>query len=580
MTTTATVDIMGGLSVMLSAGPNPGAGVQGEQSASVWNAELVAASALDKNLTDFTFTASPQIDDTSASALLAAGFIASITGATIDPAATLTGYLYPDGTLGPVDGIPEKFLAALESGKKRLGYPSGMRKARSADTGDLVDLEKLAADHGARAVPLGDVQDAYKLLTGEALPRPVPVPAADMALDAETTTLLDAQYKRWQQRLGTQWGAILQLESAGRLPERLATFRDTAKLFAAQAAEAYRGGQLAAAYARVSLAAVYAETANQAYALLAAVQDGKLDDAVAMLGREDVTQVRSALDAVAAQGATTLVGAVRMVAAFRAILRGSVAEFLPSRSIPAATAALASLKGKTPAELRSDAVADSVDANVMPALLTAKRIDAELALAREQLALQGAPPVALSASPSNIMRLASSFRAGATANLAHVDAVNTAAGSPKISFNEPAYRVASLAARVDIKSLGVTWGETSTSAALFMLAANELAYTNATELLVEYESLGAHVAKDDAGRVDSIEHADMLDAILASTERSARAAARAARVATGSIPVQVKVAYQNALADQHGTVDEKLFALGQFWAASAGARLAVMLARN
>ena len=68
--------------------------------------------------------------------------------------------------------------------------------------------------------------------------------------------------------------------------------------------------------------------------------------------------------------------------------------------------------------------------------------------------------------------------------------------------------------------------------------------------------------------------------ILAIAERTARASARAARIATGSIPVQAKLAYQNALVDKDGTLTDKIDALAQFWASSAYSQTAVMLARN
>src|SRR3990172_1470432 len=92
--------------------------------AAVWISSFVAASMLGKDLTDFRFTAenAGYIDGASAGALMTAGFIASLTGAKIDPSATMTGIVNPDGTVGPVGGIPHKFTASLAAGKKRLGY--------------------------------------------------------------------------------------------------------------------------------------------------------------------------------------------------------------------------------------------------------------------------------------------------------------------------------------------------------------------------------------------------------------------------------------------------------------------------
>src|SRR5690606_19711620 len=137
------------------------------------------------------------------------------------------------------DALPERFAAALATGKKRIGYPAGMRNARSAKTGKRVDLLALAKRHGAHAVEVADVHAAYVLLTGKSLPAPQSVEPAAMALDAAITSWLDASYKQWQQQLAREWAGILQLESAGRLPASLVQLRDDAKR-AAELAERLR----------------------------------------------------------------------------------------------------------------------------------------------------------------------------------------------------------------------------------------------------------------------------------------------------------------------------------------------------
>jgi len=48
---------------------------------------------------------------------MAGGFLAAMTGAEIDPKAAMTGIINPDGTIGPVGGIPEKFLGSIDKGK-------------------------------------------------------------------------------------------------------------------------------------------------------------------------------------------------------------------------------------------------------------------------------------------------------------------------------------------------------------------------------------------------------------------------------------------------------------------------------
>lgn len=158
-----------------------------EWRAGVWLAAYVAVSVLDKDLTDFLFeaTSSGHVDGASASALMSAGLVAAILGWKVDAAATMTGTIYPDGTVGPVSGIPQKFGAAIAAGKRRLGYPVGQRLAYDAATGAEVDLVALAREHGAEAIEVADIYGAIELMTGRALPRPQPLASAAMEVPAE-----------------------------------------------------------------------------------------------------------------------------------------------------------------------------------------------------------------------------------------------------------------------------------------------------------------------------------------------------------------------------------------------------------
>src|SRR5439155_87067 len=87
----------------------PGGSTGPQWRAGVWVSAFVAATTLGKDLTDFTFSASTTgyIDGASASGLMAGGFLAAMTGTTVDPSVTMTGIINPDGTIGPVGGIPE-----------------------------------------------------------------------------------------------------------------------------------------------------------------------------------------------------------------------------------------------------------------------------------------------------------------------------------------------------------------------------------------------------------------------------------------------------------------------------------------
>jgi hypothetical protein len=391
--------------------------------AGLWSAALVAAAALDKDATDLTFSAAPPVpgDQSTASALVAAGFLATLTGEKIDPAAAVTGAIQPDGTIGPVAGLPEQFLAAIARGKTRLGYPSGMRVARSLATGEDVDLVRLARAHRAEAIELAGVHDAYQLLTRAPLPAAVPVGEDDMALDAGALERLDARYLAWRKRLADEWAQLLQLEQSGRLPQAVKLRARFAHERSEQAEALYRAGKLPAAYARMTTAWVSAATANAAHAVLAKLAAGDIDGAAAALSAAGASEATTGalLAKIGALRPATLAGHLGMVAAFQAALRGWAYDAFAADAIRVATQQLGGYKGKPASELSAPATHEAIASAVVPAALMKFR-----AIAENDLADQDIEPdhgTAHACSPADVKRLAAVFQRAAAAGLRHVD---------------------------------------------------------------------------------------------------------------------------------------------------------------
>ncbi|MBS1122423.1 MAG: peptidase lon domain protein [Deltaproteobacteria bacterium] len=597
--------------VKLSTGPNPDGTVQvgiyeelsggaGPQwRAGVWVSAFVAANTLGKDLTDFTFSASSggYIDGASASGLMAGGFLATLTGDKIDPTVTMTGIINPDGTIGPVGGIPEKFKGSIDKGKKRLGYPIGMRWTKSAATGKLVDLVQLAKDNGAEAIEISSVYDAYKLLTGKQLPEPVPVAAAEMALDDDTNKSIDLKYKVWQARLARQWDQLLQLQQAGRLPATLTTIATYAQGRAEQAERLHKQGLLAAAYAKMLEAWVYAASATDTYDVLAKVQAGDAAGAMAAIGRLDQLDQATVevFKKIGAIKPSTMGGHLVMMGAYQAALRGWGFKMFAADAVGSTKRFLAELATHEASELSSPEVAERVVANVAPTVLLIGRTVAETALAADRIEFESEKSVRYMCSIPNVKRMSTSYQSASAAGITYFDTLLVqqlaeSAGIPfeaarsRIAMREPNYLVAFVLSRMATSTEGLPaqlkqqWGESSLQWNLMTLAANELAYSKSAELVTKYYSLG--VRADGGGRVSQVDHEKAFITMLASAERTARASARAARIATGSIPVQAKLAYQLALVQREGDTSDKIEALAGFWTSTSFSQTAVMLARN
>ena len=397
---------------------------------------------------------------------------------------------------------------------------------------------------------------------------PAPVAETEMALEPATAQALEARYRQWQQKVATEWAELIQLDSAGRLPPLLATLRDAARAHADEAERMHRQGQIAAAYSRMLAAWAYATSTTRTYAVLSKVQAGDLAGAGDVIGSSP-SAVGEVLHRIGLAQPTTLAGDIAQVAAFRSALEAWVFDQLAERAIASSHDLLDTLKTRSAAELGSPAIADQVVDTIAPALVESARRDAGSALAEEELALapDTGPPhtVAL----AEVRRIASTYRA---------------AGSALLGTAPPADSDALIAtAMVHLdeteglpQQLRAEWGEDSRPWALLSLAAGELAYLDAATPLAR-ASLGAHT--DAHGKVDTLSHEDALAPLVAAADRHARASARAARDAAGTIPIQVLLAYQLAAAEKSGSVDDRIDALSELWTAFVITRVTARLAR-
>jgi hypothetical protein len=240
-------------------------------------------------------------------------------------------------------------------------------------------------------------------------------------------------------------------------------------------------------------------------------------------------------------------------------------------------------------------LAEQVVAQVAPPVLAIGRGIAGSAMALEALEVEKEVGVNYLCSLPNVKRLAESFHSAASANLAYFEAlfVKPAAASVGISDDsarirfatlEPDYLVAHMAAHLpDLggmpDQLKASWGEDSMAWRLASLAGSELSYFRSSLLIGKHYSLG--VQNDPInGTPIAVEHDKAFMHVLASAERKARENARAAKIATGSIPIQARLAYQNARVLREGDLDDKLRALEAYWSASVYSQTAQMLARN
>ncbi len=564
-----------------------------------WVGAFAATSLLGLDLADYRFDAlnTGRTDRAAAGALVAAGFLAALTGGEVAPDVAVIGIVNPDGTLGPVTGLPQHVAAAVAAGKKRVGIPTSQPIALDRDSGTAVDLAARASAGHATAVPIADLYGAYTLLTGRPLPGPQPVAAADMALSPAVESALNVRYRAWRGELGHEWAQLVALRAAGRLPGAIAALATLADARGRDAEKRLRDGAAVTAYRRIVEAVTYARAANTAASVLAPVQTGNLDEARRLLAALQATAPdRSPIEALGHAAPGTIGAYLTDIAALAQATAGWSFERFAADQMAPAVAALHALDGKTPDELADPELQEQLMNALVPPLLARARGVTRARVAADLLALGGGASTAAFAAPTPaVNRLASAYAAVATADLAGCGRRLLAGlprngpgdGVPQVALMraDPDYLVAHMAFELWRQPTGAaaamrdTWGPDSATWSLARLAGSLEEY-GATAVVVAREySLGAHL-DGDTGEPVSVSDPAALAKLLVGAERAARQHAHAARVATGSIPLQARLRYQHARAlAASKNAGDRVAALQAYWASSAYAQLAVALVR-
>lgn len=172
------------------------AGTGDQWRAAGWNAMTVATMLTGSPLSGqkVEFEIRGRIDGPSAGALMTVGILSIMRGDKLKDDVTMTGTINPDGTVGPVGGIPYKVDGVKKARKKRMLIPVGQRNSQVSD-GSTTDVVALARRSGIKVTEVANIYEVYKAFTGKELPRPPE--AADVRLDDRTYDRLKAKVKDW-----------------------------------------------------------------------------------------------------------------------------------------------------------------------------------------------------------------------------------------------------------------------------------------------------------------------------------------------------------------------------------------------
>ncbi len=138
-----------------------------DMQASARLAALIASYVTGKNFYDYDYFISIKSNSTivggpSAGAAMTVAIAAALLHVKPNESVVETGMIMPDGTIGPVGGIPEKLQAAAEVHAKVMLIPAGQHIAYSLSLGRYVDVEQLGRKMGVKVVEVSTIYDALR----------------------------------------------------------------------------------------------------------------------------------------------------------------------------------------------------------------------------------------------------------------------------------------------------------------------------------------------------------------------------------------------------------------------------------
>lgn len=545
--------------------------------AAAWLAAFNASRALRRGFHEHEFVVSSvgHIDGPSAGMLMTATMMALLNGVEVRPDVTMTGTVNPDGSAGPVGGIPQKMEGAKRQGMKRFGFPIGARMSVDMRTGKPVDLVKLGQRLGIEAVEVKDQWQAYELITGKSLPPPARLDEAAMGLSSAQRKLLEQRLREWSAYLqkGTEKVKAVSKELPAMLVAPSMPLLEEASTTLPRGAEHQRAGNLVGAHEALMLASVALRMADTSlhFAKEALAQDG--DALVQRVAKEQKAALadlnRLYTEAVARRPDQTVDGVVNAVAALSDAVRAEAFMAIAREKLEEAQRSLA--QGKADA------------GSLGPALMMLAGARGKVAIARERLALFPVVKGSPATNHASLMRHARTYGSAGYAALRYFEtiqieeqakaqgvAVSQVRAAGAAEFME--YRIALEAARVALAADGVT--RSPVIARVLELAAGAEAYIEAAGLVNKFYSLNGRPAKDGRWRVgaqDALAHQLRL-----ARERALGAAAEAKR-RVGTVPAASRWYFALGDANRSGDDDDRLLALDHYWTATVLADLATSL---
>jgi uncharacterized protein len=521
-----------------------------------WMAVITASLILgeDPSRYEFSFDVAGRIDGPSAGALMTAAVLAGYLGDEVNPDVTMTGTINPDGTVGPVGGIPHKIEGAAARGKKVVLVPGGQRYDYDYALGQSVDLVQVGTVNGVEVKLVSDIYSVYRELTGTDLPTPESHGQAAFPPSAFDKYRAGA----------TGWYAKYERERSdfAALPADVQEYRmstlEWADYYAGKANQYLGEGQIAAAYDAAFSAAVLARLARASAELDDLYLDFGLDPLIDKLlaSASATTRLNSVAQRLEAETARSASDQVAIMDAFSNL---SVAQGMIFQAESAINTLL-----NTPDYTEDDALAAIYSANY-------NYVYAELflELAQDSLGLGigfgTAPPASLEV----LTAISETLRRGAEANITYFESLIIDPWAAEYGIHPDLAKYYFQQADLEyLTAVAAVGGAHSLAGSMLKpeakasvnLGSSLTAYAHSASLIAKYYSLGAQI--DESGYIVGYDRQSSLADMLDLADQRAKAWAQAV---SDQDPIQSVYYYDNARLFRTGDANDQLLALNYYW---------------
>jgi uncharacterized protein len=540
-----------------------GVGAIGAQwHASGWEAVLIASmlTGTDPTAYEFDFTNQGYIDGPSAGCLMTIAVLAALRGDTPRADATMTGTINPDGTIGPVGGIPHKMQAAARLGKKLVLVPLGQHFDMDLNTKQMVDVVAEGQALGMDVREVGNIYDAYALIVGKPLPRPV-VTASTPQFPSRAFDRLKATEATWNTRYSKERAQFNSFAKSTQ--DYLASDVQTADQLAANATRDLNQGLAGVAYFDITDAVSRMRQANVDGTLLERYNSGGFNAALEYL-KSVITvesELQAAVNQIQLQQPKTVSDLIALFDAYSALGLAEGQIIKAQNRLDALSANLAQYtKDQILVELM----------NISDDMTSASNY---VQIGLDSVDFESGYGTASVPSTARIKAIADILSQAGEANLALFDSLIIGPTSKQLNIstdqvktnlmsNDDDYRVAIFSGIGEQRLVQTMQSPLHAEAMVFGNAQNVYAFSSV--LIAKYYSLGAQWDKNF--KVTSFSNGKALGEMLDFADARAK---ELISLCGDEVPISSIIYYENARSLRQSNADDQVTALNYYWQAVA-----------